>query len=114
MRGYYPGYGQKSGGGIVFALFILGVFLTVCLYFVKTRAQAAKAEVIRLERLVHAEQSAVKVLRAELSHLESPGRLSVIANAELGLEPIKVEQVIAVSEIAELFPLRDTETEVRP
>lgn len=107
MRGYYPGYNQRTGGGIIFALFVLGVILTICLYFVKTRAQAAKAESARLEQLVEAEQNAVKILKAELAHLQSPSRLSAIAGSQMGMEKISVDQVKTLEDISELFPLRE-------
>ncbi len=106
MRAYYPGYDEKTGRTAIFVLFLLGVVLTVGLYFVKTRAQTAKAEAGRLERLLRDEQNAVKVLQAELAHLESPERLEELAIAELGLSSIKVDRVITVSELSETFPLR--------
>ncbi len=107
MRSYYPGYGEKSGRTAIFVLFLIGVVLTVGLYFVKTHALTAKAEAAHLQRMVSSQQSAVKVLEAELAHLESPNRLADMARKELGLTPIKVEQVLSVDEIVETFPLRD-------
>ena len=106
MRSYYPGYGEKSGRAAIFVLFLIGVVLTVGLYFVKTRAQTAKTDAAHLQRQVSHQQSAVKVLEAELAHLESPNRLAVMAQAELGLMPIKAENILSVDEISEVFPLR--------
>ena len=107
MRSYYPGYGERSGRAAIFVLFLIGVILTVGLYFVKTRAQTAKAEAAYLQRQVSHQQSAVKVLEAELAHLESPSRLAVMAQEELGLMPIKADNVLGIDEVAESFPLRE-------
>lgn len=114
MRGYYPKYRERSGGGIIFVLFLVGVFLTVCLYFVKTRAQTAKSEAVRLERLVNAERAAVKILQAELAHLESPARLSQLAETELGLVPITIERVKSLEDVVQDFPLRAVDQDVQP
>ncbi len=103
----YPGYRRGVGGSIIFALFLVGVILTVGLYFVKTRAQTAKTEASQLLRKVEAEQKAVKLLRAELAHLESPDRLSDLAERELGLLPVKSEQTISPEELVEMIPMRD-------
>jgi len=106
MRSYYPGYGEKTGRTAIFILFLIGLALTIGLYFVKTRAQTAKAEAAQLQRLVTSEQNAVKVLRAELAHLQSPDRLGVMAENELGLVPAKAEQIVSIAQIEEMFPLR--------
>jgi len=83
----------------------------VALYYVKTRAQSAKSEVSRLERLVKTEQGAVNVLKAELAHLETPARLGELAETELGLTPIKVEKTVQIEDITTLFPVA---TDIQP
>ncbi len=114
MRGQYSAYGQRSGGGVVFVLFLVGVILTICLYFVKMRAQTAKAEAAQLEQIVRSEEIAIKVLKAELAHLESPSRLSELSSKKLELSPIQASQMIIAKDIVEIFPLRVAETEVQP
>jgi len=114
MSGRYPGYTQRAGGGVVFILFLIGVILTVCLYFVKMRAQSAKSNAVRLERIVKSEKVAIKILQAELAHLESPARLSVLSAQELGLSPIQISQMMTSKDVVEAFPLRAPDTEARP
>lgn len=107
MRGYYARYNERSGFGIIFILFFIGAVLTIGLYFVKTRAQTAKSQAVRLASQVAVEQSAVKVLRAELAHLENPARLSELSAEKLGLKPIEVETLLTIDDIEKTFPLRD-------
>jgi len=88
-----------------FLLFLLGVALTVTLYFVKTHAQSAKRDVRELTKAVAAEEAAILVLRAELAFLENPARLSELNDAHLRLGPVEPEQERGVSDIETLFPL---------
>ena len=88
-----------------FLLFIVGVALTVTLYFVKTHAQSAKRDVRNLSQAIAAEEAAIRVLRAELAYLESPTRLSELNQTHLRLEPILPEQERSVGDIEVLFSL---------
>ena len=63
---------QSRSGGAVFFLFLLGVILTLGLYFVKTWVQTAKAETTGLEAELNSEQEIVSTLRSELAHLQNP------------------------------------------
>jgi len=94
-----------------FILFLVGVALTVTLYFVKTHAQSAKREVRQLTKAIAAEDAAIRVLRAELAYLESPVRLSELNEAHLKLVPIQPEQQRKASDIETLFPIAE---EVEP
>jgi len=88
-----------------FLLFLVGVALTVTLYFVKTHAQSAKREVRQLTQSISAEEAAIRVLRAELAYLENPTRLSELNDEHLKLVPIKPEQERQASDIIAMFPL---------
>ena len=88
-----------------FLLFLIGVALTVTLYFVKTHSQSAKRDVRELTKAIAAEEAAIRVLRAELAYLESPARLSELNEAHLELESISPEQERAAADIEDLFPL---------
>lgn len=102
---YYPGQAKTSKHIAYTLMFTVGIGLTVGLYYVKTRAQSAKAEVARLERLVATEQVALNVLKAEIAYLESPGRVSQLAVSGLGLVPIGSDSVMDMKDITETFPL---------
>ncbi|MEP3653589.1 MAG: hypothetical protein ABJO36_01725 [Litorimonas sp.] len=89
-----------------FLLFLIGVALTVTLYFVKTHAQSAKRDVRDLTRAIASEEAGIRVLRAELAYLESPTRLSELNEIHLNLGSILPERERSTHEIEELFPLK--------
>jgi len=94
---------------VAFVLFIIGVTLTISLFYVKTRAQTAKEHVIMLERSISEQEAAMTVLRAELAVLESPERIAVLAKDVLSHAPISVEQTLTPEELIKLIPLRDND-----
>lgn len=102
---YYPGQRQASRALTYLILFVIGIGLTVGLYYVKTRAQSAKKEAARLERSYASEKAALNVLKAELAYLTGPERTGELARAELGLVPVKTKQVIPLNEIESRFEL---------
>lgn len=106
---YYPGQAEASRTLTSLILFIVGVGLTVGLYYVKTRAQSAKKEAARLERLVENEQATLNILKAELAHLSGPERVGELARTELGLAPIKTKSVITLRDLETRFPLASVE-----
>jgi len=112
MSVYYHNQAKLARRITAFILLLIGVSLTVALYYVKTRAQSAKKEGQRLERLINSEVATLAVLKAEIAHLESPERLKALSKAELGLVSTDVEQVVSLADIETLFPLREPVVEV--
>jgi len=94
-----------------FLLFLIGVTLTVTLYFVKTHSQSAKRDVRQLTQSLAAEEAAIRVLRAELAYLQSPARLSELNDAHLQLESISPDQERVAKNIEDIFPLLEVEEE---
>jgi len=107
MSVYIPSHIRAARRMTAFLLFVIGVGLTVALYYVKTNAQSAKGELLRLERQIAEEETALRVLRAEIAYLENPVRLNELSESLLGLEPVKNGQVITQDDIAGQFPLRE-------
>ena len=105
----YPNAAGDSRHMSWFLLFLIGVALTVTLYFAKTHAQSAKRDVRDLTRALAAEKAAVRVLRAEIAYLKNPARLSELNEAHLGLEPILPAQERSAQDIETLFPLVEGE-----
>lgn len=91
-----------------FILCLIGVALTVTLYFVKTHAQSAKRDVRDLSRAISTEEAAIRVLRAELAYLESPARLSELNKAHLDLHLTLPEQERSKTDVDGLFPVIET------
>lgn len=107
MSVYYRDQAKLARRMTAFLLFLVGVILTVALYYVKTRAQSAKTEVKRLERQLTAESAAISVLRAEIAHLENPERLKRLASEQLGLMDTLAVQNKSEADITVEMPLRD-------
>lgn len=103
--GSYVGPSRASRRMSWFLLFLVGVALTVTLYFVKTHAQSAKRDVRVLSQAIAAEDAAIRVLRAELAYLENPMRLSDLNQTHLKLTPIRPDQEHTSAKIEQMFPL---------
>ncbi len=67
--------------------------LSLALFSVKYRVQALEGELADLNRSINAEQQAVRVLKAEWSHLNNPDRLRGLAERHLGLDQVRPEQM---------------------
>lgn len=104
---YIPSHIRAARRMTGFLLFLIGVALTVGLYYVKTRAQTARKYAVKIERQIAQEEASLRVLRAEIAYLENPERLKVLSETHLGLQPIAVKDVFELKDIAVQFPLRD-------
>ena len=104
---YIPSHIRAARRMTGFLLFLIGVALTVGLYYVKTRAQTARKQVVKLERQIAQEEASLRVLQAEIAYLENPERLKSLSETHLGLQPIVVKDVIQVKDIVSEFPLRE-------
>lgn len=92
-------------------LFLIGVGLTVGLYFVKARALSAKAEVEAMRVQIETERTGLAVLRAELAYLENPERISKLAEKELGMKPVKTGTVIQIKDLDKVLPIENIRAE---
>jgi len=108
---YIPSHIRAARRMTGFLLFLIGVALTVGLYYVKTRAQTARKQVVSLERQIAQEEAGLRVLQAEIAYLENPERLKSLSEAHLGLQPVAVKNVIQVKDIVSEFPLREMSVE---
>ena len=103
---YIPSHIRAARRMTGFLLFLIGVALTVGLYYVKTRSQTARKQSVALERQISQEEASLRVLQAEIAYLESPERLKGLSEAHLGLKPVVVKDVLQGKDIIEEFPLR--------
>lgn len=90
-----------------FVLFLIGVALTISLFYIKTRAQTAKQGVVALERSVEGERDAIAVLEAELAYRQSPERIAELSETHLELGPITTDSTIDIEAIATIIPLKE-------
>lgn len=79
--------------GIGFVLVIAVIVLSVGLYDIKYRAEAAEKRARQLERDIASEQEGIRVLRAEWSYLNQPERLQQLAQRYTTLEALKASQI---------------------
>ena len=82
----------------VLALLVTAV-LAVALYSAKTEAQAARARVVELQKDLQALALDIRVLKAEIAHLENPTRLAILAREHLGLTPFNPAQEVALEDL---------------
>lgn len=83
------------------------IIISAALYQVKYETGATAREVMDLRRQLAAEKEQVRVLRAEWSHLNQPARLQDLAMRHLRLEPLAVDQIVALQDL----PARPREAE---
>ena len=67
--------------GLLVAI-VLGVYLA------KTIAGRERTEIAKVERQIDAERARIRLLQAEVTHLEQPGRIERLSGAYLGLAPV--------------------------
>jgi cell division protein FtsL len=97
-----------------FVLMLIGVILIVMLYSVKTRALQAKALVRNMEHTVAQEKAGLRILNAEIAHLENPERLRQLAEQHLQLEPVEAERTLTLEEAARQMPRKEPIPESGP
>ncbi len=81
--------------GLLTAL-ILGVYLA------KTIAGRERTEIAKVERQIAMEKSRIRLLQAEVSHLEQPARIERLSEAYLGLGPVTFKREISTDALQEV------------
>jgi hypothetical protein len=78
------------------ASLILGVYLA------KTIAGGERAKIAAVERQIAAEKARIRLLRAEVSHLEQPARIERLSETYLGLAPLPIKREATLDALPEL------------
>lgn len=81
--------------GLLVAI-ILGVYLA------KTMAGGERAEIAAVERQIGAEKARIRLLQAEVAHLEQPGRLERLSVTYLKMEPVTAHREATPDQIIDL------------
>jgi cell division protein FtsL len=81
--------------GLLTAL-ILGVYLA------KTIAGRERTEIAKVERQIDMEKSRIRLLQAEVSHLEQPARIERLSEAYLGLAPVSIKREATADALPEI------------
>ena len=77
-------------------MIILGVYLA------KTIAGRERAEIATVERQIKAEKARIRLLQAEVAHLEQPGRIERLSVSYLKMEPVPANREATVDQIIDL------------
>jgi cell division protein FtsL len=80
----------------VLMLLILGVYLA------KTIAGRERAEIATAERQIAAEKARIRLLQAEVSHLEEPARIEKLSETYLGLGPVSIKREASPDVLSEV------------
>lgn len=83
------------GIGLLVAV-ILGVYLA------KTMAGRERAEIAKIERQITVEKARIRLLQAEVAHLEQPGRLERLSVTYLKMEPVTAHREATPDQIIDL------------
>jgi len=83
------------GIGLLVAV-ILGVYLA------KTMAGRERAEIATVERQIKVERARIRLLQAEVAHLEQPGRLERLSVTYLKMEPVTAHREATADQIIDL------------
>lgn len=97
----------------------LSLTLLVALYFgasdLKLQTREAREELRDVDRAIEREKEAISVLSAEWSHLTRPSNLRKLAEAHLGLDLVRAEQIAAIEDVPYLgFDLFDKDPQAIP
>lgn len=78
------------------AALILGVYLA------KTMAGRERAEIASMDRQIGEEQERIRLLQAEVAHLEDPPRLERLAETYLGLGPVSIKHEVTAEGLGDI------------
>jgi hypothetical protein len=94
----------------VLTVLILGVYLA------KTIAGGERARIASVERQIGAEKARIRLLQAEVSHLEQPARIERLSETYLGMAPVAFKREADVAALPELArnPVRAPAKAIEP
>jgi hypothetical protein len=101
---------RRVRGFRVFDMAALVILLSLALlvYGFKTSAGRERTNISDVESEIHDETQQVRLLRAEVAHLESPDRLERLARPYAGQAPVAARQEIAPDALAEIAQTAST------
>lgn len=75
---------------------ILGVYLA------KTIAGGERTKIASVERQIEGEKARIRLLQAEVSHLEQPARIERLSETYLGMAPVSFKREASADELPDL------------
>ncbi len=95
---------RKVRGFRILDLIGLGLLVVVVVgvYLAKTLAGGERAEIAAVERQIDVEKARIRMLQAEVAHLERPGRIERLSVVHLGLEPVPAQREATIDQLVGL------------
>ena len=81
------------------------VLIIVGVYLAKTLAGRERAEIAGIERQISDEKGRIRMLQAEVAHLERPGRIERLSVVYLKMAPVPAIREASAGQLAELARL---------
>lgn len=78
------------------------VLLITGVYLAKTVAGRERAEIASVEKQIDAEKRRIRLLQAEVAHLEQPARIERLSSAYLGMTPVAATRETTPDALAQL------------
>jgi cell division protein FtsL len=96
--------GKRVRGFRLFDLVAFAVLVALILgvYLAKTIAGRERAEIASAERQIVAEKAEIRVLNAEVAHLEEPARIQKLSEAYLGMAAVPIKHEVGPDALAEV------------
>lgn len=86
------------------ATFTFLILLVLWVYLAKAAASRERAQIADVETRIGEEQRRVKLLRAEVAHLEQPERIEGLSQSYLGLKPVDPRRDVSADALARIAP----------
>lgn len=95
---------RKVRGFRLVDLVALGVLvlLIVGVYLAKTIAGRERAQIAVAERQIAAERARIRLLKAEVAHLEQPARIGRLSETYLGMAPVSIKHEAVPESLSEI------------
>lgn len=78
------------------------VALVLGVYLAKTMAGRERAEIASMDRQIDDERARIRLLQAEVAHLEEPARLEHLSAAYLGMAPVSIKRDVGPDGLADI------------
>lgn len=78
------------------------ILVIIGVYLAKTFAGRERAEIATVEHQIDVEHARIRLLQAEVAHLEKPGRIERLSVSYLRMEPVPVQREATVDQLAVL------------
>ncbi len=77
-------------------------------YSVKYQTIYASEQIVKTRHQIAKERDAINLLRAEFAHLTRPDRLQALADAQLDMQPLALNQIVKADDLPDPGPKVDS------